>query len=60
MPRSGGEFFGWGPNVCATSQPGGAWALLPNVLVLENGALKILDPAASSAGLRLCKLVETP
>ena len=46
--------------MCATSQPGGAWALLPNVLVLENGALKILDPAASSAGLRLCKLVETP
>jgi alpha-tubulin suppressor-like RCC1 family protein len=46
--------------VHVTSNLGGAWTVLPNALVLENGALKIVDPAASNAGLRLYKLVETP
>ena len=46
--------------VHVTSNLGGAWTLLPNALVLENGALKIVDPAAGGAGLRLYKLVETP
>ncbi|PAW84588.1 MAG: hypothetical protein B9S33_11330 [Pedosphaera sp. Tous-C6FEB] len=44
--------------VHVTSNLGGVWTLLPNALVLENGALKIVDPAASGAGLRLYKLVE--
>ena len=30
------------------------------VLVVENGALKIVDPASNAAGLRLYTLVETP
>ncbi|KAF0170930.1 MAG: Uncharacterized protein FD161_4449 [Limisphaerales bacterium] len=46
--------------VQVTSNLGGAWTVLPNALVLENGALKIVDPAAGGAGLRLYKLVETP
>ena len=46
--------------VHVTSNLGGAWTVLPNALVVENGALKIVDPAAGSAGLRLYKLVETP
>lgn len=46
--------------VHVTSDLGGAWTLLPDALVIENGALKIVDPAASSAGLRLYKLVELP
>ncbi|MEQ2010179.1 MAG: hypothetical protein ABMA26_25630, partial [Limisphaerales bacterium] len=46
--------------VLVTSNLGGAWTLLPNALVLENGALKIVDPAANGASLRLYKLVETP
>jgi uncharacterized delta-60 repeat protein len=46
--------------VYVTSNLGGTWTLLPNALVLEAGALKIVDPAASGAGLRLYKLVETP
>ena len=46
--------------VYVTSNLGGAWTVLPNALVVENGALKIVDPAAGGAGLRLYKLVETP
>jgi hypothetical protein len=46
--------------VQVTSNLGGAWTVLPNALVVENGALKIVDPAAGSAGLRLYKLVERP
>ncbi len=46
--------------VYVTANLGGAWTLLPNALVVESGALKIVDPAASGAGLRLYKLVETP
>ncbi len=46
--------------VFVTANLGGAWTLLPNALVLEDGALKIVDPAASGAGLRLYKLVEAP
>ena len=46
--------------VQVTRNLGGAWTLLPNALVLENGALKIVDPAANGAGLRLYKIVETP
>ena len=46
--------------VHVTSNLGGVWTLLPNALVLEDGALKIVDPAANGAGLRLYKLVETP
>ncbi|MEQ2006820.1 MAG: Ig-like domain-containing protein [Limisphaerales bacterium] len=46
--------------VHVTSNLGGAWTLLPNALVVENGSLKIVDPAANAAGLRLYKLVETP
>ena len=46
--------------VHVTSNLGGAWTVLPNALVVENGALKIVDPAANGAGLRLYKLVETP
>ena len=46
--------------VHVTSNLGGTWTVLPNALVVENGALKIVDPAASAAGLRLYKLVETP
>jgi len=46
--------------VQVTSNLGGAWTVLPNALVVENGALKIVDPAANAAGLRLYKLVETP
>jgi|GEM_PF-590587 len=46
--------------VHVTSNLGGAWTVLPNALVVENGALKIVDPAAGGAGLRLYKLVETP
>ena len=46
--------------VHVTSNLGGVWTLLPNALVVENGALKIVDPAATSAGLRLYKLVELP
>jgi hypothetical protein len=46
--------------VHVTSNLGGAWTVLPNALVVENGALKIVDPAAGGAGLRLYKLVEVP
>ena len=46
--------------VHVTSNLGGSWTVLPNALVVENGALKIVDPAAHGAGLRLYKLVETP
>ena len=46
--------------VHVTSNLGGVWTLLPNALVVENGALKIVDPAANGAGLRLYKLVEMP
>jgi len=46
--------------VHVTGNLGGAWTVLPNALVVENGALKIVDPAAGSAGLRLYKLVEKP
>ena len=46
--------------VHVTSDLGSAWTLLPNALVVENGALKIVDPAANGAGLRIYKLVETP
>ncbi len=46
--------------VHVTSNLGGAWTVLPNTLVVENGALKIVDPAANGPGLRLYKLVETP
>ncbi|MEN9574272.1 MAG: Hemolysin, plasmid [Verrucomicrobiota bacterium] len=46
--------------VHVTSNLGAAWTLLPNALVLENGALKIVDPAVNGAGVRLYKLVETP
>ncbi|MFA6544361.1 MAG: Ig-like domain-containing protein [Limisphaerales bacterium] len=45
--------------VYVTGNLGGAWTLLPDALVVENGALKIVDPAANGAGLRLYKLVET-
>jgi uncharacterized delta-60 repeat protein len=45
--------------VHVTSDLGGAWTLLSNALVIENGALKIVDPAANGAGLRLYKLVES-
>ena len=34
--------------------------MLPNALVVENGAPKIVDPEANGAGLRLYKLVELP
>jgi hypothetical protein len=46
--------------VHVTGDLGGAWVRLPNALVVEQGALKIVDPAASGAGLRLYKLVELP
>lgn len=46
--------------VHVTSHLGGAWTLLPNALVLEDGALKIVDPVASGTGPRLYKLVESP
>ncbi|MFM8471153.1 MAG: hypothetical protein ACKODH_14525 [Limisphaerales bacterium] len=46
--------------VFVTSNLGAAWTLLPNALVVENGALKIVDPAANGSGLRLYKLLETP
>ncbi len=46
--------------VHVTTNLGDAWKVLPNALIVENGVLKIVDPAASGAGLRLYKLVETP
>ena len=46
--------------VYVTGNLGGAWTLLANALVVENGALKIVDPASKSAGVRLYKLVVTP
>jgi hypothetical protein len=46
--------------VHVTSNLGGAWTVLPNALVVENGELKIVDPSASAAGLRLYKLAESP
>ena len=46
--------------VQVTCHLGGSWTVLPNALVVEGGALKIVDPAAHGAGLRLYKLVEKP
>ena len=46
--------------VQVTSHLGGVWTVLPNALVVEHGALKIVDPGAGGAGLRLYKLVEKP
>ncbi|MFA6546133.1 MAG: cohesin domain-containing protein, partial [Limisphaerales bacterium] len=46
--------------VHVTSNLGGAWTPLPDALVFEDGALKIVDPSANGAGLRFYKLVETP
>lgn len=46
--------------VHVTSNLGGAWTVLPNALFLENGVVKIVDPAATISGLRLYKLVESP
>ena len=46
--------------VQVTSNLGGVWTVLPNALVVENGALKIVGPGAGGAGLRLYKLVEKP
>ena len=39
---------------------GGAWTLLPDALRVEDGVLKIVDPAGSGAGLRFYKLEEVP
>jgi len=46
--------------VHVTSDLGRGWTLLPNALVVENGVLKIVDPGAGGAGLRLYRLEEIP
>ena len=45
--------------VHVTSDLGGSWTLLPNALVIEGGKLKIVDPSAIGASMRLYKLVES-
>ncbi len=47
-------------SVYVTSDLGGVWTLLPNALRVEDGVLKIVDPAGNGAGLRFYKLEEVP
>ena len=47
-------------SVYVTSDLGGVWTLLPNALRVEDGVLKIVDPAGNGAGLRFYKLEAVP